>query len=123
MNKNELAEQVSDPQSLVDKVRRYQPPQHGQHGAAMETVREATYRGHRIVVRTSYHIQVDGMTLMGHLGVTNDGQVHYHPVPNLSFNSAIELVERLIDIFPDDFAARSPEHPHASPEHPHGQEA
>jgi hypothetical protein len=23
--------------------------------------------------------------------VTNDGQVHYHPVPNLSFDSALDL--------------------------------
>lgn len=82
----------------------------------MENVREATYRGHRIVVRTSYHIQVDGVAIEGHLGVTNDGQVHYHPVPNLSFGSAVDLVKQLIDIFPDDFETRSPEHSH-------GQEA
>lgn len=57
----------------------------------MESVREATYKGHQIVVRTSYHIEVDGVTIEGHLGVTNDGQVHYHPVPNLSFDSALDL--------------------------------
>ncbi len=115
MKKTEFV-QATDPQALVDSVRRYTPPQHGHHGGAMENVRETTYRGHRIAVHTSYHIQVDGVTIEGHMGVTNDGQVHYHPVPNLSFGSAIDLVKQLIDIFPDDFVAQSPGHSH-------GQEA
>ena len=73
-----------------------------------ESVREADYRGHHIVVRTHYEIEVDGRVVMGHMGVANDGQVHYHPVPNLSFASAVDLVKQLIDIFPDDFRSRSP---------------
>jgi hypothetical protein len=48
--------------------------------------------------------------LMGHMGVTNDGNVHYHPVPNLSFASAIDLVKELIDIFPDDFTGSGAGH-------------
>jgi hypothetical protein len=60
--------------------------------AGMESVREADYKGHHITVRTSYKIDVDGTPVTGHLGVTNDGQVHYHPIPNLAF-----------DTFPDDF--------------------
>ena len=69
-------------------------------------VREADYAGHHIVVRTRYQVEVDGHMLMGHMGVTNNGQVHYHPVPNLAFGSAVDLVKRLIDIFPDDFAKK-----------------
>ena len=86
---------------------------HG-HGGQMESVREATYRGHRIVVRTTYQLEVDGMPIEGHMGVTNDGQVHYHAVPNLSFASAVDLVKQLIDTFPEDFPAGG--HPHK-----HGQ--
>ena len=71
-----------------------------------ESVREADYRGHHIVVRTHYEIEVDGRVVMGHMGVSNDGQVHYHPVPNLSFASAVDLVKQLIEIFPDDFGSR-----------------
>ena len=74
----------------------------------MANVREADYEGHHIVVRTSYEIEVDGQMIMGHLGVTNDGKVHYHPVPNLAFVSAIDMVKKLIDIFPDDFARKNP---------------
>ena len=74
------------------------------HGKA-QSVREADYHGHHIVVRTSYDIEVDGRMVMGHMGVTNDGKVHYHPVPNMAFVSAIDMVKKLIDIFPDDFAS------------------
>jgi len=83
-------------------VKRAQKHRHG----TMESVREADYAGHHIVVRTRYQVEVDGHMLMGHMGVTNDGQVHYHPVPNLAFASAVDLVKRLIDIFPDDFAKK-----------------
>jgi hypothetical protein len=114
MNKSELS-QAADPQTLVESIRRYQPSQHEHHGGVMSSVREATYRGHRIVIRTSYQVEVDGVAIEGHMNVTNDGQVHYHPVPNLSFGSAVDLVKQLIDIFPDDF--RTP-----LPGHSHGQE-
>jgi len=78
----------------------------------MESVREAEYQGHRIVVRTRYEIEVDGKMVMGHVGVTNDGNVHYHAVPNLSFPSAVEMVEKLIDIFPEDFSKKGRTHGH-----------
>lgn len=71
------------------------------------SVREADYQGHHIVVRTRYEIEVDGRAVTGHMGVTNDGQVHYHPVPNMSFASAIDLVKQLIDVFPDDFSKKA----------------
>ena len=75
------------------------------HGMKMdESVREADYNGHHIVIRTTYQITVDGNPVTGHMGVGNDGRVHYHPVPDMSFASAIDLVKQLIDIFPDDFA-------------------
>lgn len=72
------------------------------------SMREAEYKGHHISVRTTYDIRVDGMPVTGQVGVTNDGQVHYHPVPNLSFASAVDLVKQLIDVFPDDFGEQAP---------------
>ena len=38
-----------------------------------------------------------------HLGVGNDGNVHYHGLPNYSEASAIDLMRRVIDAFPDDY--------------------
>ena len=87
------------------------------HASPMESTRESTYRGHHIVIRTSYRIQVDDRPVEGHLGVSNDGQVHYHAVPNLGFASAVDLVKKLIDTFPEDFNGTTNPHDH---EHEHG---
>ena len=76
------------------------------HHAATETIREADHRGHHIVVKTRYEISVDGRKVLGHLGVSNDGHVHYHPIPNLSFASALDMVKAIIDVFPHQFDAK-----------------
>ena len=83
-------------------VKKSQKPKH----RMIESIREADHKGHHIIVRTHYKIEVDGHMVMGHMGVTNDGQVHYHPMPNLSFASAVDLVKQLIDTFPDDFSTK-----------------
>ena len=117
MKRDEFARDAT-PDSLAEHVARNAPAmqQTGHaHGGDMESVRETTYRGHHIVIRTSYHIEVDGVPVEGHLGVTNDGRVHYHVVPNLSFASAVDLVKQLIDAFPDDFRQEG----HAHEEHSH----
>ena len=75
---------------------------HGQHGAS---VREDYYKGHRIVIRTTYKIEVDGRPFHGSLDVSNSGTVQYHGIPNVSTNSAVELIRAVIDTFPDDFNA------------------
>jgi alpha-tubulin suppressor-like RCC1 family protein len=115
---------ASNPRSIAsyvkknaEHVKKAQKPMHGK----MESVRQAEYKGHHIVVRTRYQIEVDGQMLMGHMGVTNDGQVHYHPVPNLSFASAIDLVKQLIDIFPDDFGKKGRSHMHGMKTDQHGK--
>ncbi len=104
MRRDELAAAVR-PETIAERVVANKPKRarRGEHAGHLETVREAEHRGHRIVVRTTYVIEVDGMPVEGHLGVTNDGRVHYHPVPNLSFPSAVDMVRQLIDSFPDDF--------------------
>jgi hypothetical protein len=111
MRRDELA-QAAEPRALVEKLR--QPATAGKqadaHGGAVESVREATYHGHRIAVRTSYRIEVDGRPIEGHVGVSNDGQVHYEAVPNLEFASAIDLVRQLIDTFPEDFGPAAGRH-------------
>jgi hypothetical protein len=122
MKRDELA-QAAGPDAIVARVteqgaelpRQDQGHDHG-HGMPTQSTREATYRGHHIVIRTTYQIEVDGTPIEGHLGVTDDGQVHYHAVPNLSFASAVDLVKQLIDTFPEDFEAGTDTDPHG-----HGQ--
>jgi hypothetical protein len=98
---------VGDLRTRVDEVKRNRPPEDMAermgHEHGLETVREDDYRGHHVVIRTTYQIEVDGRPVTGHLGVSQDGRVHYHAIPNLSFDSAIELVRRLIDAFPEEF--------------------
>ncbi len=67
------------------------------------SIREAEYEGRTIRIRTEYTIEVDGKPIHGHLAVTDDGHIHYHAVPNYSFSSAIDLVKRLIDEYPEEF--------------------
>jgi hypothetical protein len=118
MRREELA-RAAAAEAIVERVteqgRRLPRQDHGHdhgHGMPMESTREATYHGHHILIRTTYRIEVDGMAIEGHLGVTNDGQVHYHAVPNLSFASAVDLVKQLIDTFPEDFQAQPDTDPH-----------
>lgn len=83
---------------------------HGEH--ATESVREAEHKGHSIVVRTRYEIEVDRKPVMSPIMVDNFGRVACHALPNYSFLSAIDLVKQLIETFPEDFSAehRAPAH-------------
>lgn len=113
MSKNSFARPT--PQSIAayvkrnaGKVKASQKMKMGRHGA--ESVREAEYKGHQILIRTTYQVQVDGKPIMGHFGVGDNGQVHYHAVPNIAFNSAVDLVKTLIDVFSDDFSKKRSGH-------------
>jgi hypothetical protein len=76
---------------------------HAHHTGAMTDVRKAEHRGHRIEVRTSYAITVDGRPFDIHVVVDNKGRVYYHGLPTRDFTSVIDLVAKAIDQFPDDF--------------------
>jgi len=78
------------------------------HTAALADVRESEYRGHRIEVRTTYAITVDGRPFDVHVVVDNEGRVFYHGLPTRDFSSVITLVEKAIDQFPDDFGPGDP---------------
>src|SRR5947209_574638 len=73
------------------------------HEGGQEIVREEDYKGHHIVVSTTYKITVDNTEVTGHIMLTNEGQVQYHGLPNHSFDSTIDLVKALVDNFPEDF--------------------
>jgi hypothetical protein len=96
---------------------------HHTHEGPRRSVREATYKGHRIRVVTTYEISIDDKPVSGHLVLDNDGSVHYHAIPNQQFSSMIEMVERIIDLAwnldepqPD---VSGPEHRHIPGGHHH----
>jgi hypothetical protein len=80
---------------------------HPHHIGSMADVREAEYRGHRIEVRTSYAITVDGRPFDVHVVVDNEGRVFYHGMPTRDFASVIDLVKKVVDQFPADFRPRA----------------
>ena len=73
------------------------------HAHGHPSVRTAEHNGHTIEIRTTYDVRIDGEPMEAHLGVGNDGNVHYHGLPNYSEASAIDLMRRVIDAFPDDY--------------------
>lgn len=97
-----LAELVDSEGRDIAKMINVEPPaSHAGHGAASESIREAEHNGHKIRIKTTYELSIDGQVLTGHMGVANDGTVHYHGLPNYSTNSAIDLMKQIIDSHPD----------------------
>ena len=76
-------------------------------GPGMGSAREIDYKGHHVVIETTYKIKVDGKLFKGKLSVSNAGSVHYHGIPNVAFDSAVQLVQAVIDTFPQEFGKPS----------------
>jgi hypothetical protein len=73
------------------------------HPGGHASVRTAVHNGHTIEIRTTYDISIDGEPLEAHVSVSDNGSVHYHGLPNYAEASAIDLMRRVIDAFPDDY--------------------
>jgi hypothetical protein len=78
-------------------------PEQPHHHGPVTTVREDLFKGHRIVISTTYEVTVDGEPLAAPLNVSNDGQVDCHALPTYQFLSATDTIRALIENFPDDF--------------------
>jgi hypothetical protein len=96
------------------------------HGHSMETVRCATHCGHEIVIKTCYEITVDGKPLAAHLTVDDEGNLHSHALPEYAFSSAVHVVKKIIEAFPDEFPcddhAKSDGPGHGGSNSPSGQQ-
>lgn len=118
MGQGELDSTAATPDQLAAAVERYGDAlaalDHA-HEHAAESVRETTYKGHRIRIVTTYRIEVDGVPITGHLLVTNAGTLHYHAIPNQEFASAVDMVKRIIDLSPEGFTPSGGSHG----DHPH----
>lgn len=71
------------------------------------SAREVDYKGRHIEIKTTYEVKVDGKKFDAALGVSNRGQVHYHGMPNVAFDSAIDLMKSVIDQFPEAFPKKA----------------
>jgi hypothetical protein len=80
---------------------------HAEHDKGpFQSVREIEYNDHKIAIYTQYEIKVDGKPFSGHIYVDNRGRVSAHALPNYSFVSAVDLVKKMIDEFPDEFTKK-----------------
>jgi hypothetical protein len=79
-----------------------------------QSVREVDYKGHKIAIYTQYEIRVDGEPFTSHVYVDNTGKVSTHALPAYSFVSAVDLVKKIIDEFPDDFTTTKKKSPRSS---------
>ena len=104
--------QVADPKALAAYLAALPAGDMGGHGhrqhGGIEVVRENDHKGHHIVVRTTYRFEVDGRALDVPLMVDNAGNIHCHSLPNYQFVSAVNLVEQLIDTYPEEFGPAGP---------------
>jgi hypothetical protein len=91
--------------------------QGGHHGHGASDVRVAMHKGHKIELKTTYQVKVDGKKVAMKFAPDQDGSVAYHAIPNLAFSSAMYLVRCVIDAFPADFPAKAEE---KTPETPSG---
>ena len=88
---------------------------HAGHGEEPFTsVREIHHNGHKITIETQYNIRVDGKPVSGHIYVDNMGKVSSHAFPAYSFPSAVDLVKKMIDEFPDEFTKKGSSRHHTS---------
>lgn len=76
---------------------------HGHQNDTIESIREDDYKGHHIKIQTSYKITIDNKPIKGHITVDNKGRLHTHAMPTYMFNSAVDMIKKLIDNCPSDF--------------------
>ena len=93
--------------SLGKALKKKRPKFHTKHRSKpVKTVRTDCYKGFEIEIETTYDIKVNGERIGGHIELQNNGQIHYHPLPNYGWMSAVDFVRQLIDSFPDDFKSK-----------------
>ncbi len=83
-------------------------PSREHEGGELTSVREVEHRGRKIVIRTTYEIEVDGQPYQGHARVDEDGRIHCHAIPYDTYSSAVDFVKQLIDLYPESFPGGDP---------------
>jgi len=111
MNRDHLARlgaPITRPPGRLPRLGGKRNHDHGK--AALTSKREATHKGHAIVIMTAYSITVDDKPLSANVEVDALGRVHCHGLPNYNFLSAIDMVKAVIDSEPATFPKRGGGH-------------
>ncbi len=78
----------------------YKIPHHG-HRTSFKSIRKDVHRNREIRIETTYKILIDKVPLDSHTTVLDDGSVHCHDFPNYSFNSAMDMARKIVDVMVD----------------------
>jgi len=96
-----IGEALSDPKGQPQGLEKQdRGDDDGHHSGAK---RHAMHRGHKIEIKTTYELKIDGKVFEGHVMVDEQGRLHCHSVPYKTYGSAIDFAKCLIDIYPDSF--------------------
>lgn len=89
---------------------------HSHHSMGGDTsIRNDTYLGHSITLKTTYTVEIDGKKTNLNLVVDDSGTVHCHSLPNYKFQSALDMVKTIIGQFPDEFPVKAPKAKKSAP--------
>jgi hypothetical protein len=112
MDTNRLGK-AARPKSLGAYLAKIASRPHHDHGGQVTSTRMAEHRGHQIALETIYRVKVDGKLAKIPLMVDDTGAVHCHSLPNYQFDSAMDMIKAIIDLFPDSFGAKRQDTHHA----------
>ena len=86
----------------------YATSHHPAEGAVSST-RTLDVAGHRVAIRTTYEVFLDGRGLPFHMIVDSDGRLWSHLCPYETFATAPELVEYILTHVPEALIGLTPE--------------
>ena len=116
----------SEHAAVPDWVRAKHPAyaQHSHATGPVTSTRTIQVGGHDIEVRTTYEVRLDGETLSLNLMVDSDGRLWTHLCPYVTFATAPELVEYILERAPEALIGLTPAAHgggHAHPPHSHSE--
>jgi hypothetical protein len=84
---NRTAENA-DPAFLGNYLAHLPRPPH-RHPIPVTVVREDGYRGHHVVITSTYEMTVDSAHFPVHIGLSDDGSAHSHGMPAYAHDIAV----------------------------------
>lgn len=73
------------------------------HGTQVTSVRSFDHGGKAVEIAATYEVKVNGVARQLHFSVGQDGKVTSHLRPYVAYDSLVDMVKDIIDLYPDDF--------------------
>jgi len=73
------------------------------HMGGLTSVRNFQHQGRSVVINTAYEIKIADQLYKGHAAVDDDGRIHCHAIPYDTYQSAVDFIKQLINLYPESF--------------------